>query len=148
MPTHKSSINMAFSMEDSVNLQNVVLDIYNSKWLELFTKKNYWLILYSTLTGWWETWVILYAFLTWNCVNDTSSRPSTVQVCPLTTDLSNNVITVMSNKHHGVSNHQQLNCLFNSLFRLTAKEISKLWITGPLWGESIGYQWIPLTKGQ
>ena len=45
-------------------------------------------------------------------------------------------------------NRQQLDCLFKSLFELTAKKISKNLITGPLWGESTGNQWIPLTKGQ
>ena len=37
-------------------------------------------------------------------------------------------ISVMSHEHHGVSNHQQLKCLLNSLFRLT----TKLCTSGPL----------------
>ena len=39
-------------------------------------------------------------------------------------------------------------CLFNSFFWLTTKKSSKPRITGPLWGESTGYRWIPYTKGQ
>ena len=39
-------------------------------------------------------------------------------------------------------------CIFNALFRLTIKTSPKLSITGPLWGESTGDRWIPLTKGQ
>ena len=34
------------------------------------------------------------------------------------------------------------------LFQTSKKKISKLPITGPLWGESTFDQWIPLTKGQ
>ena len=45
-------------------------------------------------------------------------------------------------------NHQQLDCLFNSLFVLTANKTSKLHITRPWFGESIYHQWIPLTQGQ
>ena len=41
-----------------------------------------------------------------------------------------------------------VNCLFNRLFRRTAKSMSKIRVTGLLWGESIGDRWIPLTKGQ
>ena len=33
--------------------------------------------------------------------------------------------TLMSNKHHGTSDHWQLKCLFNSLFRPKSKEIIK-----------------------
>ena len=41
-----------------------------------------------------------------------------------------------------------LDCLFSNLRRLTSKERSMLRITGPLWRESIGDRWIPLTNGQ
>ena len=44
---------------------------------------------------------------------------------------------------HGLSNHWQLDCLLNSFFGLTAKNISKLW-----WDKSTGDCWIILTKGQ
>ena len=37
-------------------------------------------------------------------------------------------------KRHGIWNHWQMNCLFNSLFQLITKKVSKL----PLWGESMG----------
>ena len=57
------------------------------------------------------------------------------------------VITLTSHEHHDVSNHWQLDCSFNSLFRLTTKKISELHITDPLWGESTSDWWIPLIKG-
>ena len=37
---------------------------------------------------------------------------------------------------HCISNHWQLNCLFNSLFRGTTKKTSKFYMTCHLWGES------------
>ena len=37
-----------------------------------------------------------------------------------------------SHDRHSVSNHQQLGCWFNGLFRLISKETSKIRITGPL----------------
>ena len=52
------------------------------------------------------------------------------------------------NERHGVSNHRRLDSLLNCLFRHRSKKTSKLCDTGPLWGESTGDRWIPLTKGQ
>ena len=48
-----------------------------------------------------------------------------------------------------VSNHRQIDCLFNSLFRLRTTEVSELFITGPLFVRRI-YRSpvVPLTKGQ
>ena len=43
-----------------------------------------------------------------------------------------------------VKSHQ----LLDRLFSITIKKTSKLIITGHLWGESTGHQWISLTKGQ
>ena len=48
---------------------------------------------------------------------------------------------------HGISNNWQLDCLLQSMFRLT-KKTSDLHVAGPLWRESTGDRWIPLTKGQ
>ena len=48
------------------------------------------------------------------------------------------VITEMSHQCHYASNHQPLQCWFNYLSSITLKKISKLLITSPLWGESIG----------
>ena len=45
-------------------------------------------------------------------------------------------ITVMSHAHHGVTNHRQLDCLFNGLFRVIIKKTSKLRIEGPLFGKT------------
>ena len=39
-------------------------------------------------------------------------------------------ITVRSQEHHGVSDHWQFDCLFNTPFRLTKKTTAKLCITG------------------
>ena len=43
--------------------------------------------------------------------------------------------------------HRRLDCLPNSLFRLTTKQRT-FRVTGALWGESFGHLWIPLTKIQ
>ena len=40
------------------------------------------------------------------------------------------LITVPSHGYYGVSNHRQLPCLFNRLYRRTSKERSKLRVTG------------------
>ena len=45
-------------------------------------------------------------------------------------------LTVILHDFHGTSIHWQPNCLFSSLFWLTTNKISKLCITGPMWGES------------
>ena len=52
-----------------------------------------------------------------------------------------------SNEGIGVSNHQQLDYMFDSLMKPTTKESLKLYTTGPLWEES-GDHWIPLTYYQ
>ena len=46
--------------------------------------------------------------------------------------------TLQRQEHHSVPNHRELNCLFNSLFKLITKRASKLRIIGLLWGEFIG----------
>ena len=51
-------------------------------------------------------------------------------------------IGVISHYFYGVSNHKQLACLFNSLFRMTANKSSRVPIIGHLWGKSP-----PLTRG-
>ena len=58
------------------------------------------------------------------------------------------VFIMTTHEHHGISTQWQPTYLFNSLFRLMTKTISKPHIAGSLWGESTGDQWIPLTKGQ
>ena len=55
---------------------------------------------------------------------------------------------VMMSQHHVVSNHQQLVCLLNSLFRLTAPSNHHLCITGPLWEECQHWLVVSLQKGQ
>ena len=55
---------------------------------------------------------------------------------------------VMMSQHHVVSNHQQLVCLLNSLFRLTAPSNHHLCITGPLWEECQHWLVVSLHKGQ
>ena len=57
-------------------------------------------------------------------------------------------MTVTSLEIHGVSNSRQLGRLFSRFFWLTWSESSKICITGPVWRESTGDRWIPLTKGQ
>ena len=54
------------------------------------------------------------------------------------------LITVTTHDHQGISNHQPLDCLHNSFFRLTSKETKNPhhcpFVRGIHW-------WIPLTKG-
>ena len=59
-----------------------------------------------------------------------------------------NALKLLQSGHMNVMNHQQLNCLFNSLSSLITREMPKLCIAGILWAESTGEQWISLTKGQ
>ena len=51
-------------------------------------------------------------------------------------------ITMTSNGCRGISNHRQINCLFDHLFRQTSNATSNLYLTGPLWGESSGECWL------
>ena len=43
--------------------------------------------------------------------------------------------------------HRQFNCSFNSLMRLTLKEISKVRLTGPLWVVVVGEGEFPAQRG-
>ena len=43
-------------------------------------------------------------------------------------------ITAMSHECHGISNHHQIDCLFNSEVSSSSKTASNLPITAPLWG--------------
>ena len=49
---------------------------------------------------------------------------------------------------HGTSNYRQSHCFFKRLYRRTLKKNFKVPLHWPLWGESTGDRWIPLTKGQ
>ena len=53
----------------------------------------------------------------------------------------------MSYELRGVSNHQQLDPLFNSLYKLITNETAKIRIVG-LPGQSTGERWISHKKGQ
>ena len=59
-----------------------------------------------------------------------------------------NPINLKSNERHGVQNNRQVDCLFNSVFRLTANWTSKLHIIDALWSKCFVNQWIPLAKEQ
>ena len=52
------------------------------------------------------------------------------------------------NERDGVANHRRLVCLPNRLFRRRSNITWKLRFHWPLWGESTGDGWIPLTQGQ
>ena len=45
-----------------------------------------------------------------------------------------------------VSNHQRLDCLLNRLFMRRSKKVSKLRVTGPLWGGFTGHHKGPVTR--
>ena len=49
----------------------------------------------------------------------------------------------MPHEHHGISNHQCSNCLFNSFFRIKMKKTSKLSIPGSFCRESTDDWWTP-----
>ena len=51
-----------------------------------------------------------------------------------------------SDERHGVWNHRQIDCLFNSLLRLTSKETTKLRLTGFLCLNATGHRWFPSQK--
>ena len=58
-------------------------------------------------------------------------------------------ITVTSHEHHDISNHQQFDCLFDSLFRLTAKKNThqnSALLAHCEWKPP--HQWITFTKNQ
>ena len=46
-----------------------------------------------------------------------------------------NSITLMSPECHAIANHSKLDCLFNSMFKLTSMKSTNLRIIGPLRGE-------------
>ena len=60
----------------------------------------------------------------------------------------NNPLQSCHNGHDGVSTHQPHDCLLNRLFGCRSKKTSKPRVTGHLWGEFTGDQWIPRTNGQ
>ena len=55
---------------------------------------------------------------------------------------------VASTERQGIIFHQCLDCFFSSLLKLTPKKISKLRITGPLWGEPPSAGGFFLQRGQ
>ena len=59
-------------------------------------------------------------------------------------------IWMPSHERHGVSNYHEVAVCSRacSWLTLTTQSTSRLCVTGPLWRESAGYRWIPLTKGQ
>ena len=71
----------------------------------------------------------------WVCWNDDAQDVSCHVVSPGYTELIGmkavgkcralSIITLTSHEHNDVSNHQLLECWFNSLYRLTCKKISK-----------------------
>ena len=75
----------------------------------------------------------------WMSLDITDDKSKLVQVmawCRQATTITwanvDSDLSLISHERHGVSNHQKLDCLFNSLFRITTKESSKLCITGSL----------------
>ena len=46
------------------------------------------------------------------------------RICTCGSSFTMRIITVVSHEHHGIANHRQFRCLFNSLLRLTAQSLS------------------------
>ena len=97
------------------------------------------------LNQWWLVYWCIYASISLNELTNFWEISREILWYMLINVLEG--ITVKSQDYHGISNHWH-NCFFNSLVRLTAKKSSKLCITGHLWRESTGDQWIFLIKGQ
>ena len=57
-------------------------------------------------------------------------------------------LTIHYSERRGVSNHRHLDCLLKRFFQMHIKEDTKALRHWPLWGESAGDRWSPLTKGQ
>ena len=57
------------------------------------------------------------------------------------------LITVTSHWRHGALSHLQLNYFFQLSVLANIKESMTAKVTDPLWGESTGDKWIPLTRG-
>ena len=55
---------------------------------------------------------------------------------------------IPAHEHHDISDHQQLNCLFNSLFRLITKEHQNVALLALWEGNPLVTGWFPWTKGQ
>ena len=69
-----------------------------------------------------------------------------MEVAPGIDDYAMNCMIAIIASRYFLSNNQQLDCLLNSLFRLTISTTPKISISGLLWGESIDGRWFPLTK--
>ena len=107
---------------------------------------------YLNFRGWeWKQW--------WLKLSDSLSRLqrrvdnstlclSTARFLEISSYDTNCHIAVTSDERHRDLNHCQFACLFYSFLKLNWETKLKQSITGPLWGESTGHQWIPLTKGQ
>ena len=54
--------------------------------------------------------------------------------------LTRSAIQMTPHERHGVSNHWQLLCLLNNLFKPYSKTTSKVCITGPLWGDDFPHK--------
>ena len=68
-------------------------------------------------------------------------RDSTSLEASSTPETQGQLIAVTSHKRYCVSKYRQLDCLCNSLLRLTKKQ--KLYATDPLWRESTDEWWFP-----
>ena len=121
-----------------------------------YTRHTFWSWLIRCANMKWIRWVLLKIQSGHDSVHRWTDgrmdrRTRWYQYTPLSTSLKRggyNYYGMVPHEHHCISNHLQCHCLINSLFRLISKKTSKLQFTGPLWGESIGNQWIPHTKGQ
>ena len=92
----------------------------------------------------------------WLSVQDCSiyiaNAPQILQSCTKPSIYSCRFDAVLSlrwchNEHHGVSNHMRLN-VYRPFVQAQIRESLKALRHWPLWRESTGDRWIPLTKGQ
>ena len=109
---------------------------------------------YQNVLSLFKPWAIFYQGGRQTYGQTLSSYLSVVWLLPVALSFPMSVyvsrwvrITMTSHEHLSFSNHRQLHCLFNRLFKLTSRKTSKFCITSPLWVEPTDDRWIPLTKG-
>ena len=90
----------------------------------------YWHYRQTFMKQWWPRFFVMYLETSGlGAFNVGPALHFLIDIC------LNNCIKMMLQENHSIWSHQQLNCLFNSLFMPAVKKTVELHITGPLQGE-------------
>ena len=94
-----------------------------SSWYHWTTLRKYarWYICNCPILSWWF-------MMSWRQIDATS---------PAATMRTTQCIIATSSDRHGISNYRPIEYFFNIFFQIANKEISKVHVTVPLWGDSI-----------